>query len=108
MKAIRVELTSIWTITCNNAWEWFWNFMIDIMSPDPDIDEYDDHYNYNDHNIIDRHNNIDNNCKSQQIIYINDYFIELFSLLCDNLKLIGIPEEIIEIITFFSLNFTSY
>lgn len=110
MKAIKRYLSNIWTIQHNEAWVWFWNFIISIMSPcsddDIDIDDINDIDNdNNNHNDIITHNEKIND---KDIIDINEYFIKLNNNISNCLKYLNIPQDIIQIITIFSLNLTSF
>ena len=109
MKAIKLQLHLIWTNEHNNAWKWFWDFIISIMSPDDDnnndnIDEYIINNNHF-YNKIDIETDINNN---NDLIDINDYFIQLLNLISSSLKYLSIPNEILQIITLYSLNLTSF
>eukprot|EP01084_Bolivina_argentea_P089361 161251_1 len=97
MKTIKIKFHTMWNDKYNNAWIWFWNFIISTMSKD-------------EHQIINTNINSNNISKQQHIIDINNHFINLYNLLCDTMRSNGydMPQEIIEIVTVFSLNLTSF
>ena len=118
MKAIKRQLSTIWTTQHNQAWVWFWGFMISIMSPKDD--DYDDEHiqdekkDNNDyisthtHDTYNTHDTHQDVIDDHDIIDINEYFIELFNDINNSLKYLNIPDDIIQIITLFSLNLTSF
>lgn len=99
MKAINRELNGI-IDDYENAWNWFWEFMISIMSPDKIEDDGDD---------------ISEASQAQCQIEKTDNFVDIFDYYDNHLILIQIalkhmdaPHSILQIIALYSLNLTVF